>query len=179
MLMIQKSNDMADFNKYVPLLKRIEGYGKFTDRKDDRGGPTMSGVTLKTFRRFLGTGKTVNDLKSMSEAQWIYIMKSYFWDRVGADDMMNQSIATIIADWCVNSGTSIIRKVQSIVGVAVDGVSGPITVRAINSSDQYLLWHKLYNARVDFYKRIVAADSSQEKNLKGWLNRLKVLKFTV
>jgi lysozyme family protein len=102
-------------------------------------------------------------------------MKSGYWDKCKADQIDNQKIAEIIADWCVNSGTARIRDVQAILGVKPDGMVGAITLTAINRADSDELYRRLMNARIGWFERIVARDPSQKKFLKGWMNRLKRL----
>jgi lysozyme family protein len=111
----------------------------------------------------------------MTAGEWAFIMKSGYWDKCKADQIDNQKIAEIIADWCVNSGTARIRDVQAILGVKPDGVVGAITLTAINRANSDELYRRLMNARIGWFERIVARDPSQKKFLKGWMNRLKRL----
>ena len=108
---------MADFQKYAPKLSKLEG--GFSNRKADRGGPTNRGVTLRTFREFYGSDKTVEDLRNMTDEQWTHIMKSGYWDKCKADEIKSQSVAEFFSDWCVNSGTGMIRKIQFLLGVRI------------------------------------------------------------
>lgn len=169
----KKRRIMADFYKFAPLLHSLEK-GVAND-KDDKGGFTVDGVTLSTFRQFYGAYKTETDLRNISSFQWNNIMKSGYWDKCKADQIDNQKIAEIIADWCVNSGTARIRDVQTILGVKPDGAVGPVTLKAINSADPEELYRRLMNARVGWFEKIVARNPNQKKFLKGWLNRLKRL----
>lgn len=165
---------MADFDKYIPTLSALEGYGVFTNNPKDAGGATMSGITLATFRSYYGSHKTVEDLKKMTYEQWKYIMKSGYWDKVGGDKIMNQSVANILADWAVNSGAKAAAKaVQELVGASVDGIVGPMTIGCINRAPQVLLFGAIKAKRESFYFNIAWKDSTQKVFLKGWLNRLK------
>ena len=164
---------MADFDKYAPLLHSLEK-GVAND-KDDKGGFTVDGVTLNTFRRYYGEYKTEMDLRNITTFQWKNIMKSGYWDVCKADQIDNQKIAEIIADWCVNSGTARVRDVQTILGVKPDGAVGPVTLKAINSADPEELYRRLMTARIGWFEKIVVRNPSQKKFLKGWLNRLKRL----
>ena len=161
---------MARFDLYAPKLKRLEG--GFVNNPKDKGHETMCGVTLATFRQWFGQDKTVEDLKNMTDAQWTQIMKKSYWDVVGGDYIENQSVAEIFCDWAINSGVSIISKVQSLVGASVDGKVGPKTINAINGYRQKCLHCKIWDARKAFYERIVASNPSQKVFLKGWMNRL-------
>lgn len=162
---------MADFMIYAPLLHSLEK--GISNSPYDRGGFTVDGVTLTTFRRFYGPDKTEADLRNMTRAQWRHIMKTGYWDVCKADSIEDQRLAEIITDWCVNSGTDRIRNVQTILGVSPDGAVGPITLGAINGADRDELYRRIMAARVAWFERIVRNDPAQRRNLKGWMNRLK------
>lgn len=162
---------MADFMIYAPLLHSLEK--GISNSPYDRGGFTVDGVTLTTFRRFYGPDKTEADLRNMTRAQWRHIMKTGYWDVCKADSIEDQRLAEIITDWCVNSGTDRIRNVQTILGVRPDGAVGPITLGAINGAEGDELYRRIMAARVAWFERIVRNDPAQRRNLKGWMNRLK------
>lgn len=162
---------MASFDAYAPLLKLCEG--GWSDRKDDKGGATMMGVTLSTFRSWYGKDKTKYDLRNITYDQWKQIMKSGYWDKVKADQIANQSVAEIIADWAINSGVKTAsKKVQRILGVAADGIIGKVSLSAINSASQEALHRSIKLAREDHFRAIVKSDPGQRVNLNGWMNRL-------
>lgn len=165
---------MADFVKYAPLLRSLEK--GIANDPYDRGGFTVDGVTLSTFRRFYGHDKEEADLRSITPPQWRSIMKTGYWDVCKADGINDQRTAELIVDWCVNSGTARIRNVQTILEVRPDGCVGPVTLAAINSSDPDELYGRIMSARVAWYERIVRNDPSQRRFLKGWMNRLERLK---
>ena len=161
---------MADFTKYAPLLHSLEK--GISNRASDRGGFTVDGVTLTTFRQFYGQDKTEDDLRNMTPPQWRHIMKSGYWDVCKADQIENQKLAELIVDWCVNSGTARIRNEQTILGVKPDGCVGPVTLGAINGGDADDLYRRIMTARLGWFERIVQNDPRQEDNLCGWMNRL-------
>ena len=164
---------MADFMIYAPLLHSLEK--GISNSPYDRGGFTVDGVTLTTFRRFYGQDKTETDLRNMTRPQWRHIMKTGYWDVCKAESIEDQRLAEIITDWCVNSGTARIRNVQTILGVRPDGAVGPITLGAINGADRDELYRRIMAARVAWFERIVRNDPAQKRNLTGWMNRLKRL----
>ena len=172
----EKVTYMADFDKYAVLLRNLEG--GFVDDPDDRGGATNCGVTLNTFRRHFGAASTVEDLRRMTYAQWKRIMKTGYWDVMKADGIMSQDLAEIMVDWCINSGTAVIRDIQTVAGVKPDGIVGPKTLAAINSARQKDLHERIRLARKHHYERIVAKNPRQSKFLKGWMNRLDKFIFS-
>lgn len=159
--------------KYAPLLHSLEK--GISNRASDRGGFTVDGVTLTTFRQFYGQDKTEADLRNMTRPQWRHIMKTGYWDVCKADQIEDQKLAELIVDWCVNSGTARIRNVQSILEVRPDGCVGPVTLAAINGGDTAELYRRIMAARTGWFERIVRNDPRQMVNLRGWMNRLKRL----
>lgn len=162
---------MADYKKFVPVLKKHEG--GWSDDQSDPGGATMCGVTLATFREFYGDERTKEDLRNITNGQWSKIMKTY-WDRCQGDKIENQSIAEILVDWCVNSGTTAIRKMQFRLGLKADGIVGPKTLAALNTEDARYVFDTIKSARVDYYNDL---GKRMPKFLKGWLNRTNSFKF--
>lgn len=166
---------MADFKKYAPKLLQIEG--GFVNHPNDLGHCTNMGVTIQTYRDYCGQEKTVKDLKNMSYETWQNIMKDLYWDKCLADRIDNQSLAELIVDWCVNSGTAGLRKVQEIAGCKPDGIAGPITLSMINTANPESLFNRIWDARKQFYTNIVKKNPSQKVFMNGWMNRLHMFKF--
>ena len=165
---------MADFEKYAPILKRLEG--GFVNNPADKGGITNCGVTLATFRAIFGKDKTVDDLKKMTDKQWSQIMKVY-WDACKGDSIKSQAVANIVVDWNVNSGMTGRKAVQRVFGLYADGIFGPKTLSALNAEPQRCVFCKIKSAREDFYRKIAEKTPSQLVFLKGWLNRLKSFEY--
>jgi lysozyme family protein len=172
---------MANIDLYIPRLHILEG--GFSDRKEDRGGPTQNGVTLNLFKK-IGWDKDgdgdidIHDLKLLTVADRKKILKENFWDKWRADDIHNQVIAEFLVDWIFTSWMPGFKKPQEILVdvfgfvLMVDGVVGPLTVRAINLADPVLLFFKLKESRLNFMHAIVKNDPSQKANLNGWINRV-------
>ena len=85
-------------------------------------------------------------------------------------------MANLLVDWYWCSGAYGIKIPQYMLGVAIDGIVGPKTLAALNGyKDQKLLFDKLWQKRSDFLHRI--AKGAQKKFLKGWINRLRSIKY--
>lgn len=167
---------MADYNELIPIIKKWEG--GFVNDPDDSGGATNKGVTLATFRTWFGANKTVNDLKALTDDQWIYIFLNGYWDQCKASQINNQDIANIIVDWAWASGpTTAIKKVQAIVGTDADGIVGPNTLAAINSANPRQLFDKIKEARLQFVENLAAQRPKDKKFLQGWKNRINSFFF--
>lgn len=165
---------MASFEKYAPILKRWEG--GFVNNPNDPGGATNMGVTLATYRKFFGAGKTVADLKRMSEREWTEIMRTY-WDECKADGILNQSIANIVVDFNVNAGIRGKMCVQKALGCKPDGIFGKLTLAALNADNQECVFCKIKKARCGYYEDVVRNRPSSAVFLKGWLNRVNSFEF--
>lgn len=158
----------------VDFIKKWEG-GFGTDGRDCGG--TLSGVTLCTFRHFYGKEKTVEDLKNMTDEEWFKIFRAGFYDKIKGDKIENDSLCLLVVDWCWMSGVkTAIRKVQSAVGVKSDGVVGPKTLYALNSTPKEA-FNKIFGRREYFYQKLVEKNPDNKKYLKGWLNRLHGIKY--
>lgn len=167
---------MADIKKFLPKVFKVEG--GFVNDPDDAGGATNKGITLATFRRYYGENKTVADLKAITTEEAEKIYKDLFWDKCKADKIESQSVAELLVDYAVNSGVkTAAKKIQILVNVEADGAIGPKTLQAINEKKAEVLFNELHDVRVAYYKAIVAKKPSQQKFLKGWLNRLKTYEF--
>lgn len=167
---------MADYTKLVPIIKKWEG--GFVNDPDDSGGATNKGVTLATFRSFYGSSKTINDLKAMTDAQWLHIFLNGYWNKCQASSINNQAIANIFVDWAWASGpVTAIKKVQGLVGTDVDGIVGFKTLAAINGANQEQLFNKIKAARIKFVEDLVKSRPKDKKFLSGWKNRINSFFF--
>ena len=162
---------MANFKDYEPKLRKWEGHGFKVD-PDDYGGATNGGVTLKTFRLVFGEDKTVEDLRNMTDPQWRKIMKGQFWDKCGADELSNQSVAELFVDWCIHAGIGKIKMVQAMVEVETDGIVGKKTIAAINNYPQEVLHRKIKLMRAQRFLDQIYGNSRQMKYFNGWFNRI-------
>lgn len=170
---------MADYNKLIPFILKWEG--GFANDKYDKGGPTMKGVTLQTYKNYCRKKglpePTIEDLKKISMNTWKDIFKTMYWDRWQADRILSQSIANILVDWVWASGIWGIKIPQRIVNVKDDGIVGEKTLEAINKQNPKELFDKIKQARIEFIDNIVKANPLQQRFYKGWLNRINDLKY--
>jgi len=163
---------MADFWKAMYYV--LDWEGGYSNDPADRGGATNYGITQSTLTRYINThpGARVPDRVErigIKDAEEIY--KADYWK---FDKIESQSIATKLFDISINMGyRTAIKMVQSIIGLDVDGVLGPITAAAINAKDPADLMLDLVNSCVNRYLSILAGDPSQEKFRRGWLRRAK------
>ena len=190
---------MANLEKFIPFLLShecfVEAKGRsgevlfeaarrrgFANDPTDRGGATMCGVTLRTFadyRRRRGLPMpSVAQLRAISYAQWLDVVRSLYWDRWSADRIANQSIAELLVDWLWHSGMPGITGPQRTLGLTPDGLVGERTLAAINTHpDPAALHAALKAARAAYLNNLIAAHPSQERFRAGWTARLNHLIF--
>ena len=161
----------SNFSKCIELVLNSEG--GYTNDAEDSGGPTNYGITHIDLAAWRGCPVTANDVRKMklSEAKAIYRAK--YWDAVKGDDLP-KGVDYAVFDFGVNSGISRSAKyVQRIVGVAADGIIGPVTLAAIQKYDPALLINQLLDRREEFLSAIIANNPSQAVFRKGWFRRTK------
>lgn len=166
---------MARAELLVSFILRWEG--GFSDHPADRGGATNRGVTLATFRQFYGAGRTVDDLRAMTDEQWLRIFREGYWNRWQADRIASQSLANILVDWVWASGSHGITRPQRLLGVTADGIVGEQTLAALAARDPEQLFHQLKTARIAFVEGIVRENPSQKVFLRGWKNRIEAIEW--
>lgn len=162
--------------------------GGFVNDPNDRGGATNFGVTQATYSEWLGRTATVDEVRRMDidTALEIYRANYYFKPRINGFPEPTQPQ---IFDCAVNHGQKrAIKFVQTIINLSdvdllvVDGLNGPRTMKAAakvyEAMGDYFI-NAIADERIDFYRRIVARDSSQKKFLKGWLNRANSFKVNM
>lgn len=166
---------MADYRKLKPFILRWEG-GYINDQAD-LGKQTNKGVTLSTYRSVFGKNKTVSDLKKITDEQWEFIFKKFYWDKWKADDIKDQNVANILVDWLWCSGSYGIKIPQRALGVSVDGIVGSKTIASINARDGRELFDTIKQERKDFIDRICQTRPQNRKFKNGWLNRINSLAY--
>lgn len=140
--------------------------GGYVNHPDDPGGETKYGITKRSYPKENIRGLT------LERAREIY--KRDFWDRIRGDELP-YLIALNLFDAAVNSGRGqAVRWLQRAVGVADDGIFGPITLAAVLMADPAALAARFLGNRLKFM-----ADLSTWKTFgKGWARRIANLLAT-
>lgn len=145
---------------YAPFVNRmIERYeGGYGWDANDPGGPTNYGITCYDLAEFEG-------LEMTSMAEWaprVAAMTLETADEIYASkyamacqfDALNAGPDCVVFDFDVNSGSTAIRYAQQLVGVAIDGILGPITLAAINDCDPAAFVNNLCAVRMTFLQEL-------------------------
>ena len=171
---------MADSAKLVPFILSWET-DKYTNRKNDNGGPTKYGITLATWRK-VGYDKNGDgvlneeDVKLLTEEDFHRVFKENYWNACKADKIQDQSVANMLVDFAYNSGVNkAVKHLQLVLGITADGIIGNKTLHSINKSNGERLFETLKKDRKAYLKRI--AVGYQKGFLKGWLRRLSYITY--
>ena len=145
----------------------------------DRGGATLVGVTIATYREYCRRkGRTVSstsDLSKLSYPEWLDILKTMFWDRWQADHISDQRVAEMLVDWVWTSGAYGITVPQKVLGVKADGIVGPKTLYAVNAHNPAELFESLKEERIAYTNHICQSRPANAKFRSGWLRRIHSL----
>lgn len=173
---------MAKAELLKPFILKWEG--GYVNDKYDKGGATNKGVTIATFRMYGkdndGDGDIdENDLKLITDSEWMVIFKRFYWDRWKADQIRSQSVANILVDWLWASGSYAIKIPQTNLGLTSDGIVGAKTIAKINSMDAKMLFLKIKEWRLRYIDSICASHPKWKvKYEHGWKRRIDALSFT-
>ena len=141
--------------------KLINHEGGYVFNPHDPGGETKFGISKRSYPHL--------DIHSLTLADAKTIYKRDFWDRAQCDKL-HPDLAFDLFDGAVNSGIGqAIRWLQRAVGVADDGVVGPLTLASINRENDTSAIRTRYNGhRLDFMTRL----STWDVFGKGWARRI-------
>ena len=165
---------MAKFELAITHTLKFEG--GYNDKKNDRGGATNWGISLKTYISKIDKNATKEDIKKLTKDEAIKIYKRFYWDFNNLDKVNSQKIANKLFDVGVNcgEGTAIIYC-QRVLKIDVDGVCGVKTINAINSCNETLFLTEYVELQKLHYLEIVKERPDQQEFLKGWLKRAEYL----
>ncbi|MDE6697700.1 MAG: peptidoglycan domain protein [Muribaculaceae bacterium] len=160
------------------LFAKAKAKGIVNDR-DDRGGATLVGITIGTYREYCRrkkSGMTSSSvLKNLTYEEWLDILKTMFWDRWQADHIADQRVAEMLVDWVWTSGSYGITIPQQLLGVKADGIVGPKTLDAVNTRNPTELFESLKQERIAYIDRICASRPANLRFRTGWLRRINSL----
>ncbi len=177
--MVLSDNDIID------NIEVSEGWPKYTNHPDDKGGPTKGGITLATLEDWRGKPCDKEDLKQLDrhEARQIYQRK--YIDEPGFRFITYHLLRYQVVDCGVLHGPGrAARWLQMALNaeskaaylgdkLVADGQFGPksqeLMTRLKHRSEHINL--RLATLRIRFMGRIVRDNHSQARWINGWLTR--------
>lgn len=167
-----RGNEGDKFQKAALHVLQLEG--DYSNDPYDYGGETKYGIAKKYYPDL--------DIKNLTLEQALQIYKRDYWDVFWGDRIQSQEICTKMLDIALNMGPSrAIRFLQDALNhvdklsLAVDGIMGPETLRAVNSSKRLELVLKVLNClQFERYHEIVHRDPSQVRFFNGWMRRVSL-----
>lgn len=133
-------------NFETAFAKLLGHEGDFSDHAADPGGATRFGVT-EAVAREVGYRGDMRELP-LDLAQRIY--RERYWTAVRAEELP-PAVRYAVFDAAVNSGVrQAVRWLQRAVGVADDGVIGPVTLAAVRDRDPQALAANMLGQRLRF-----------------------------
>jgi lysozyme family protein len=145
--------DLEISNLIDRLIAREGGY---IWHKDDPGGETKYGISKRSYPEL--------EIKTLTRDDAKGIYRRDYYERFGLDRLDDIRTIEWILDWLVNSGPSVIGRIQQELKLEPDGVLGPKTAQAINrmkDPKDLLRW------RLKFLVRL-----TRHPFITGWVNRL-------
>lgn len=136
--------------KFEQVIERVLGHeGGYVNNPADPGGETNWGISKRSYPGL--------NIKDLTRKDAIEIYRRDFWNVLHGDSLYD-GVAFQLLDFAINSGTgTAIRYLQRAVGVADDGVWGPVSAAACKSMSEPDQIMRLNAERLDFMRK-----------LKGW-----------
>lgn len=148
--------------------------GGYVDHPSDPGGATNMGITHRTLAAWRNispyTKLPKSEIKNLGNVEAKAIYRQNYWNAVRGDDLPS-GLDYAVFDFGVNSGPSrAIIALQRLLGVADDGVMGPLTIKAANDNkDLKTLINRYQDDRLRFLKSL----STFGVFGKGWSSRVE------
>ena len=164
---------MANFDPAFDAMIENEGGFVLHEVDEDRGGLTYAGISRKYHANWEGWQML---LERRDDALVRIAVKNFyytnFWHIVKGEKIDDQAVANSLFDFAVNvSALRAVSIAQRIIGSVPDGIVGPETIGKLNACNAELFLARFAVEKAVYYMRLVDQLASQEKFLRGWLNR--------
>ena len=146
-------------------FERLIGHeGGYVNHPNDPGGETNWGITKRTARE----AGYIGSMRELTREQAREVYRDAYWNRARCDEF-DGAIAFQVFDAAVNHGIgNAIRFLQRAVGVADDGVVGPVTMEAVKAMPVTDVLARFNAARLTFYTNL----STWPDFGRGWARRI-------
>lgn len=202
--MITEGRNMTDFDIAYNITRKIEGgwHNASGINSADRGGETFKGIARKFWGTWSGW-KIVDELKKKPgfpqtaerDPELNRLVREFFrvnfWDPLRLSQIRNQAIKNELFDTAVNIGVNpagrmlqralnyLNRDQKNWKDLDVDGKIGPqtlLTLAGLNEVDQRHVFNLLNVLQGAHYIGILDRDRSQEAFIRGWLDRVELMR---
>lgn len=155
------------FEDAVEFVLRHEG-GLVSDARDT-GGLTNYGISIVFFKTEINPFATDIDIVNLTKDEAVEIYREHFWLKYRCN-LMFDGLDLLVFDGCVNQGPgAAIKLLQRELGVAADGIVGPVTLKAqMARSDDTSLLLGYFARRAKRY----ADHPNAQRWARGWYRRL-------
>lgn len=145
--------------------------GGYVNDPVDRGGETKYGICARSYPD--------EDIKNLTKERACWIYRRDYWDAYNLDALPGPLSLLLFDALVQHQPRSAIGLLQRGLGVASDGVIGPITIKAAHRAVQRDSGREAITntlaLRAQLYAGLVTANSTQARFLYGWLRRLFLL----
>jgi len=146
------------FDRAVEIVLLHEG--GYVNDSHDAGGETKYGISKRSYPHL--------DIKNLSFDHAKSIYKKDYWDFTSCDKLPSHA-RLLVFDCAVNQGvTRAILFMQRSIGVTVDGLLGPITLRALGLKEPRIFISEYIGHRFEAYTK----NPHWNRYGRGWMKRL-------
>ena len=157
----------ANFERALKLVLLHEG--GYSDHPADPGGATNLGVTIGTLSQVLGRPATKAEVRALTREAVAPIYRANYWNAVHGD-LLPAGVDYAVFDFAVNSGRGrAIPSLQRAIGVADDGLIGPITLANAAAMPVLQTIERICADRMTFLRRLTTWKTFG----KGWTARVE------
>ena len=157
--------------RFLRAVEVVLGHeGGYVNDPRDLGGETKYGISKRSYPQ--------EDIKNLTKERAMEIYYRDWWQRYTYGEIVDLAVATKVFDLSVNMGPSAAHKLLQKAlnwldgaGLVVDGVLGPLTIKAANEADPARLIQALRYMAAERYFELVKARPENKAFLLGWLNR--------
>lgn len=135
--------------------------------KHDKGGRTSWGISEKAHPEAWRPGPPTK-----AQARAIYVRQYVAPFRRLFDVTSSGVLAALIDDAVLSGVNTVIKRLQAVLRVTIDGVIGPQTIAAVRAAPPNRLQQRLVVNRAIRVARLVQSADSNLSFLTGWITRI-------
>jgi lysozyme family protein len=177
-------NERAE--RAIEYVIKVEGGDKFVKIKNDPGGATKYGISLRFLKQLKrdidGDGDIdEDDIKALTydDAEDIYLDE--FWNVFKFEEIQSDLIAFKVFEIAVHTGPNpafrVLQRAANDLNasLSVDGILGDMTLSAVNELDPKLLLEWICQEVEAYYKRLLKGNPYFSNVINGWIRRAHLI----